>query len=349
MIERSFSNFRLFFIFSFVVFNVLWFSIGLSVVIMYTLVHFNILEWRFYENPAIGISILMCISTVIGFVVTNIGVQLMINPIEKLLLAMKKLASGDFSTRIDTRKFSYIKEIREFSDEFNTTAKELGSIEMLRSDFVNNFSHEFKTPIVSIKGFAKLLKNKELSDEDRDSYLDIIITESSRLADLSTNVLDLTRVENKTIITDKRTVDLSEQIRRAILLLEDKWSKREILFHLELEETEFSGDIDLLNQVWINILDNAIKFSNCSGVVDVTLNNLENAVKLTVQDYGCGMTEETQLHLFDKFYQGNTLQRSKGNGLGMAIVKKIVSLHKGEITVHSKQGQGSKIVIILPK
>ncbi len=328
----------------------MWFTLGLTGIIIYTLWRTGILAEHFFTNPLIGISVLLLISTFICIVVAIIGGKLIINPIYEMLVSMKELASGDFNVRIDDSGKLRPKELRDFSNGFNTMAKELGSIEMLRSDFVNNFSHEFKTPIVSLRGFAKLLKEGDLSDEEREEYLDIIISESNRLAALATNVLNLSKIENQTSITGYCTYDLSEQIRRTILMTESKWSEKGLELEVGLEEDiHLRGNPDLLSQVWINLLDNAVKFSHQGGKLIIKLLSYKDCVVFKVQDFGSGMDEETKVHIFDKFYQGDQSRATEGNGLGMTVVKKIVSVHMGDIKVESQPAQGTIVTVIFFK
>ena len=280
-------RFSMYFVFSFSIFNILWFTIGLAGISIYVLLRIGILGEFFYKNPFFEFGVLLFISTPIGIVVTMLEGRIILKPICEMLDSMKKLAGGDFKVRIAYAGLLRPKELREFSDEFNTMAKELGSIEMLRSDFVNTFSHEFKTPIVSLRGFAKLLKENHLTPEEREEYLDIFISESERLSALATNVLNLTKIENQTIITEKSTFDLSEQIRHAILMTESKWSQKGLDLEIDLEDVMFYGNSDLLSQVWFNVLDNAVKFSPLRGKLEVKLYALFDSAALSGRDYGC--------------------------------------------------------------
>ena len=301
------------------------------------------------ENAYIGIVILALLSSAMAIVVTYVGGKLILKPILYMLASMKKLADGDFSVRTNLSGIFLPKELRQFSDEFNITATELGSIEFMRSDFVNSFSHEFKTPIVSMRGFAAMLKNNNLSNVEREEYLDVIIQESDRLATLATNILNLTKFENQSVLTDTKKFNLSEQIRRAVLLLDTKWSAKNLEMDIHLEELFFTGNEDMLYQVWINLLDNAIKFSNSGGELELRLFESSKSVTFTLRDYGCGMNTETQAHVFDKFYQGDNSRNADGNGLGLSVVKKILSLHKGTISMDSTPGDGTSISVFLPK
>lgn len=326
-------------IYTFSIFMLILTTMSITAVIVLIQLKLGILQDTFYQKPQAEIIFAFAMSLIIGVVVTLLTSNLTLKLIREPLSAMKGLSSGNFNVRIQMNGLLRPKELIEFADEFNDMAHELGSIKMLRSDFVNNFSHEFKTPIISLCGFAKLLKKNNITLEERDEYLDIIISESGRLSELATNVLNLTKIENQTTITDRHNFDLSEQIRRAILMMESKWSKKGLTLDIDLKDLKFYGNSDLLSQVWSNVLDNAVKFSPQSGKLEVRLYDLSDSVAFSVQDCGCGMDQETQAHIFDKFYQGDMSRSTEGNGLGMAIVKKIVFLHGGQISVESEQGR----------
>ncbi|MEY9978755.1 ATP-binding protein [Lysinibacillus sp. RC79] len=267
-----------------------------------------------------------------------------LNPIRKVIDAIHKVASGDFNVKVDIKG---IGELEELSQSFNKMTQELSSIETLRSDFVNNFSHEFKTPIVSLRGFAKLLKENNLSEEDRQEYLDIIIKESERLADLSTSVLTLSKYENLGIITDKATFRMDEQIRRTIVLMEPKWSAKVLTVNVKLDNVIYIGNEDLTQQIWYNLLDNAIKFSEQGGLINISLTKINSSILFVIQDNGPGMDELTKAHIFDKFYQGDTSHSKAGSGLGLSIVKRIVELCDGDVHVQSEIENGSTFSVTL--
>lgn len=240
------------------------------------------------------------------------------------------------------------REFQELSECFNQMTAELAGTEMFRSDFINNFSHEFKTPIVSILGFARLLRSQVPDGCQSREYLDIIIEESRRLSDLSATVLNLSKVESLTLLTDKTVYSLSEQIRESILLLESKWSKKQINFDIDMEEVIITANEPLLKQVWMNLLDNAVKFSPAEGRITITLRlNIGNAV-FTVKDQGEGIDDKTIKFIFDKFYQGDTSHNIEGNGLGLPLVKKILELHRGEVSVQSQAKKGCIFIVRLP-
>ena len=271
-----------------------------------------------------------------------------IGPIRKIMAAMGRLAKGEFSVRIDMSNEAYCpREIREFAESFNKAAEDLSGTEILRKDFINNFSHEFKTPIVSISGFADLLLDVDLPPEDQKEYLTIIRDESKRLAELSTNILTLNRIESQAILRDTENIRLGEQIRQSVLLTEQKWRDKNLNFEVDIEDVEYLGNEALLKEVWLNILDNAAKFSPEGEVVNITLHKKGGEIIAAVTDHGPGMDEKTKAHIFEQFYQGDTSHRSQGNGLGLAMVRKIVELHGGKVSVVSSPGNGSSFTVIL--
>lgn len=300
-----------------------------------------------------------------GFLITHVGSPLMIifmiilfsmmisvrvgrsklKPMNDVINAMGKVSEGDFSVRVEEDDDS---ELGALTHSFNNMAKELGSIEMFRKDFINNFSHEFKTPIVSIRGFAKQLEREDLTPEQRREYTKIIVSESERLANMSSNVLLLTKLENQQIVTDKVEYALDEQIRSAILLLEKQWSTKEIELNLNLDEVKYVGNEEMMSHIWVNLLSNAIKFSPQGGVLEVRCAREGNACVVVIRDHGVGMDEETQKRIFEKFYQGDSAHATEGNGLGLSLVKRIVDLCAGTVQVESRPGQGTTFTVTLP-
>lgn len=297
------------------------------------------------QEPLLPVILLLIISVVVGTVVSFMISRFPLKPIRRVIAATNRLASGDFSVRLNLPEASYFSELVA---SFNRMAEELGSIEMLRSDFVDHFSHEFKTPIVSIKGFAEELKHDDLTPEQRSEYLDIIISESSRLAQLATNVLNLSRVEKQTILANREQFDLTEQVRRCILLFENRWEQRRLNITVELDEVSIAGDDDLLSQVWVNLIDNAVKFTPEGGCVEIHLEQHHSMAVFRIRDDGYGISEEAQRRIFDKFYQGNSPVSSGGNGLGLSIAHRIIALHGGNIVCNSEEGAGTEFVVSLP-
>lgn len=272
----------------------------------------------------------------------------LVNPIQTIRQAMNQLAKGDFTVRLVPAARGYEPtEIREMKAAFNRAAEELSGTELLRKDFVNNFSHEFKTPIVSINGFADLLLDDDVPPDEQREYLEIIRDESKRLAQLSSSVLLLNRVESQTILTDRADFALDEQLRQSVLVTQQKWRGKALDFKAELPACSYNGSEALLKEVWLNLLDNAAKFSPDGGTVGVTLRREAGRVVVAVTDQGCGMDDETRRHIFEQFYQGDTSHKTQGNGLGLAMAQKIAALHGGEITVDSRPGSGSCFTVRL--
>ena len=264
----------------------------------------------------------------IGFLVAALFTYVMLSPLNEIMRAADCVAKGDYSVRVKPHGLGNLTELGE---KFNHMAEEIGNVETLRSDFVNNFSHEFKTPIVSIRGFAKMLQRDDLTEEERQEYLNVIIKESERLTELSTNVLTISKLERQTILTDTKTYNVSEQIRLAIAMLDSKWADKNIEFSFDSEDSFITGNEELLDQVWINLLDNAIKFAPTNG--SVRIESLQTSEKTTVliSNNGTPIPPEKAPFIFDKFYQSDDSHSTMGNGIGLAIVRKIVALHKGTV------------------
>lgn len=301
-------------------------------------------------TPSGTLLLMSVISLLAGVIVAAFSGKFYLQPVNRFIDQMNRLAAGDFQARLHFGKpISSHPTFQEIEGSFNKMAEELESTEMLRSDFINNFSHEFKTPIVSISGFAKLLKRGDLTPEQREEYLDIIERESLRLAAMATNVLDMTKVENQTILTDVTRFNLSEQLRSCVLLLlEGKWKTKEIDFSIEFDEHMIMGNQELLKHVWINLLDNAIKFSPEGGTVDVTIREQTDALAVTVANHGSEIPKEQLSKIFNKFYQADESHSTEGNGIGLALVKKITQLHEGEVSVTSENGI-TAFTVVLPK
>ena len=269
-----------------------------------------------------------------------------IRPIHKVNNAMKKVSQGDFSIRLSEE--DSVGEIRELITSYNHMAEELSSIELFRTDFINNFSHEFKTPIVSIRGFAKQLERDDLTEAQRKEYTRIIVTESERLANMSANVLLLTKLENQQIVTNKHRYSLDEQLRNCILLMEKQWSDKELDLRLDLDELSYVGDEEMMSHIWVNLINNAIKFSPQGGVLEVGCMQVQSFIVVRVTDHGEGMDAGTQARIFEKFYQGDSAHATEGNGLGLSLAKRIVDLCGGKVAVDSAPGQGTTFSVYLP-
>ena len=289
------------------------------------------------------------ISIIIGGVIAFVGSHIQLRPINRIIDKMNRLASGDFKTRIHLKKDKAVHPtIKEFTDSFNKMAEELESTELLRNDFINDFSHEFKTPIVSIAGLANLIESGNLSDEERAGYVRAIREESMRLSSMANNVLNLSKVENQTILTDVSSFNLSEQLRSSVLLLEEKWTAKNTDLRIELDEYMIEANEELLKQVWINLIDNAVKFVSDSGIIEISINEVGGFYCVKISDTGAEIPKEKQGKIFNKFYQTDESHATKGNGIGLAIVKSIVELHSGTVDVLSENGV-TTFTVSLPK
>lgn len=276
----------------------------------------------------------------IGFLASLPVSSFLLKPTNKLINCINLLVQGNFKVRIFFGgPLGKVSTYAELARSFNKLAEELENTEMLRGDFINNFSHEFKTPIVSIAGFAKLLKRGNLSRDQQLEYLNIIEEESMRLSYMASNVLNLTRVENQSILTDVTEFNLSEQLRSSILLLEQKWEKKQIVFNLNFDEYAISANEELLKQIWINLLDNAIKFSPQSGAIDLDITKRNGFLFVSLTNTGSEIPEEKQKLIFNKFYQADESHSAEGNGIGLAVVKMIAELHGGDVSVKSKNSR----------
>lgn len=340
--SRKFNRIRLALLFSLMYFLLMLVTIAIMFAGAVVLMKLGFINFRERERvPFFAFSIAcLIVGTVVSFVFSRIPLK----PLREIISASDKIANGDYSTRVH---IGGIGDLQRLNDSFNHMAEELASVEMLRTDFVNNFSHEFKTPIVSIRGFAKMLKNGDLSDEEREEYLDIIISESERLSELSMNVLSLSKIEQQTILTDKARFNLSEQIRLVIAMLYEKWDKKHLDIDFDCEEIYCIGDEEMLKQVWINLIDNAIKFSPEYNTISISIKQAEGYTYVSIFNQGEPITDEQARHIFDKFYQADTSRTTKGNGLGLAIAKSIVELHKGTIRVNNKCKDGTEFVVEL--
>ena len=292
-----------------------------------------------------GLLIILLNTIVVSTAVINISSSKILNPLEKMINATKKVANGDFDVRLETNRKD---EIRELVNNFNYMVEQLGKTELLQKDFINNVSHEIKTPISSIQGFAKLLEDNELSEEERKEYIGIIIEESNRLLNLSSSTLKLAKIQNQDKITKKDKINITEQIRKVLVLLETKWREKNINITISVEDIFFYGDEDLLFQVWTNLIDNAIKFTNENGKIDISVRKENDKINIEIKDNGIGMNKEEADKIFTKFYQVDESHSQKGSGLGLPIVKRIVELSNGNIKIESEKNKGTKIIISLP-
>lgn len=284
-------------------------------------------------------------SLIIGLLVTGFMSKWFFDPVKKLLSAMENVADGDFSTRLETKSSS--KEIREIYSGFNLMASELGAIEILQTDFVSNVSHEFKTPINAIEGYSTLLQGDENLSDEQKQYVDKIMFNTKRLSDLVGSILLLSKIENQPIPSNQTTFRLDEQVRQSTVALEPAWSKKDIEFDVEMDSIEYTGNESMMHHIWDNLIGNAIKFNPECGLICIRLARQNNDVVFTIEDSGPGISDEAKKHIFDKFYQGDSPHKDEGNGLGLALVKKILSVSNGEISVENIDGGGCRFTVVL--
>lgn len=302
---------------------------------MFTLHALNVIALPETPSIILPITIWALASFVIGIITAALVSRIPLKPFQRLLDGMNQLAQGDYTARLNDGHTAIGNKLTE---SFNALATELENTEMLRADFVNNFSHEFKTPIVSVLGFAKLLKRANLAPEKREEYLDIILSEATRLADMAENVLNLAKIEKQAILTDVSSFNVSEQIRTCILLLEKKWERKELEIAFDEHEYQCAGNEEMLKQVWINLLDNAVKFAPEKSRVTVRIESASGSLSVSFFSAGEEIAAETRKRIFEKFFQGDTSHATEGTGLGLAITSRIVELHKGTVAVSYRDG-----------
>ena len=333
------------------VFIILLLAVGLTALGVYAFTKFGVLVNVEGNLDLRSVILFMVLSSlIIGGLIAFFSSRLPLKPINNLINQMNRLAAGDFRARLRFgNTLSAHPTAREISTSFNTMAEELENTELLRTDFINNFSHEFKTPIVSIRGFARELQMGDLTQEQREEYTRIIVEESDRLAKLSTTVLELSRLENQQIVTGQTNFDLDEQIRRCILLLEPQWTEKELEIIPELEPLTIYSNEDITEQIWKNLIGNAVKFTPNGGTVSISMTADTERVCVTIADTGIGMSEETKAHMFEKFYQGDPSHHRMGYGIGLSVVDRAVKLCGGSIEVESEEGRGSRFTVTLPR
>ena len=290
---------------------------------------------------------LLCACLLVGILVTSQLVTLFFNPIKKLRIAMEQVADGDYSVRLEGKSSS--REIMEIFSGFNLMTNELSATEILQTDFVSNVSHEFKTPINAIEGYSTLLQGSENLDEDQRVYIDKILLNTQRLSSLVGSILLLSKLENQQIPTNRSSYRLDEQIRQAVVALEPEWERKGIELDVELDVINYLGNEQMMHHVWSNLISNAVKFSPDNSLITVRLFRGETDIVFTIADQGPGLSAEAQKHLFDKFYQADNSHKQEGNGLGLALVKRILTIEKGEIQVENLPDCGCKFTVFLHK
>lgn len=285
------------------------------------------------------------IGSLLAFIIGNT----VLKPLSELVKATKRVANGDFNVKLGvgwTERHT-IKELRELISDFNEMTDELRRTELFRNDFISNFSHEFKTPLVSIRGFARQLYEGNLTPEQQREFSKIILDETEYLSVLSQNTLLMTNLENKDIVTEKTDFSLDELLRDCMIRLEPQWSAKNININMELEGIRFYWNKPMLAHVWNNLFDNAVKFTPEGGELFVSCKRENGLIVVKICDSGCGIPEDKLPYIFEKFYQADASHATKGNGLGLPLVKKILELCEGDISVKSEVGKGTEFIVEL--
>lgn len=284
------------------------------------------------------------VSIVVGGIVMSFASKVVITPLTKLSTAMTKVAQGDFETQIETE--SRLEAIQDIYTNFNLMVGELNATETLQTDFVSNVSHEIKTPITAIEGYATLLQDC-CDPKSEAEYVEKILSNTKRLSELVGNVLLLSKVDNKAIQAKKTTYRLDEQIRQAILMLESKWSAKNLEFDVDMDDVDYTGDKSLMFHVWNNLIDNAVKFSPYGGLIKISLKRSGGRIVFIIEDEGCGINNDEKNRIFNKFYQSDSSHKAEGNGLGLSLTKNILSLCGGEINVANSAKGGAVFTVNL--
>ena len=307
------------------------------------------LQMSFIGSNVIGRFIIMVLIVVlaVGSLCFLVAARYIVLPVKKMTVATRRMAKGDFTTELRMKRKD---EIGELAASFNYMAKELNQVEKMRQDFVSNVSHEIQSPLTSIFGFAKALKNNVVPEPQRERYLQIIMTESERLSRVSDNLLQLASLESEHHPVNMRAYSLDEQIRKVIVACEPQWQAKSLQMDLQLEAVTIIADEDMLSLVWMNLIGNSMKFTPDNGTITIVLSRQSKGIEVVISDTGIGIPEEDLNRVFERFYKADRSRRRDGNGsgLGLAIVNKVMSLHNGTVALASVSGQGTKVTVTLP-
>lgn len=269
------------------------------------------------------------------------------NPIKEILSVTKRITHGDFTARVKPQKFGYFKKLDE---DINAMAKELSSTEILGTDIISNVSHELKTPLSVLQNYGYLLAEPGLPEEKRIEYAKSMNRATRHLSELVSNILKLSKLESQNLSPVLKRSNISEILCECLLDFENEWDRKNLKLDIDIEEDIYiDTDPDLISIVWTNLVSNAIKFSSDGGTIGVRLRKKGNYVIVSISDTGCGMDKNTMERIFDKFYQGDTSHSIEGNGLGLALVKKVIDILNGDIDVDSIPGEGSTFTVKLHK
>lgn len=308
---------------------------------------------EFTPKTTIIVCFIICSLTIlIGGCILWKGTGHLIRPLQKVNDAVKKVACGNFNVTIERNiklrgNYQYANELDELSVNFNKMTSELNKMDYMRKDFISNVSHEIKTPVAAISGFTELLMEDNLSKDEEREYLSLVNEEAFRLSVLCENMLMLSRLDNQSIVKKEDSILVDEQIRKAVIIITEKWKERELNFQLNLDENELKSNKVMLFQVWINLIDNAVKYSKVGSTIFIREFKENSKICVEIRDEGVGIPKDKISKIFDKFYQCEESHKRIGNGLGLAIVKRIVELLSGTISCHSEVNQGTTFTIWL--
>ena len=332
------------------VFGAVWFFLTVAAVVTVAVLVYGMIP----ENSSalvrsmVMLAVILFLSLVctgIDFVRRKITVN---KPVQDILAATDKIAAEDFSVRLrishDYRRYSQFDYIKE---NLNKMAAELAKTEVLHTDFISNVSHELKTPLAVIQNYAAALQNESLGAKTRQKYADTLVSASKRLTALVTNILKLNKLENQELTPEYEKVRLGDMLAETIVQFDELIESKNLELECDLDEVELVSCPNYLEIVWNNLLSNAIKFTDAGGKISVSVKRAEGGAVVKVSDTGCGISPETGAHIFEKFYQGDTSHSKEGNGLGLALVKKVIDVIGGEITVESEEGKGSTFTVRL--
>ena len=267
-------------------------------------------------------------------------------PVKRITDATQKIMEGDFSVRIQPMRGAGTDGFNQIGEAINKMAEELSGTETLRTDFIANVSHELKTPLAVMGNYATMLQRPGITEEEKNEYAKAISEAARRLAQLITNILKLNKLENQQIFPQTQEFDLGEQLCESLLGFEDAWEAKRLEIETDIEDdVRIKSDPELLRLVWNNLISNAVKFTRSGGTIELSLKTAGSSVIVQVRDIGCGMKSEVGQHIFEKFYQGDTSHATQGNGLGLALVKRVVDILGGEIGVQSVYGEGSTFTV----
>ena len=340
--------------FAFIFLGIWWFMNGVTFGVVMRIIHNTslsratfreVIAYEEFRQIRQTTMLTFVLSVTLGTVLILLAVRSVVKPIRRISKASKEIARGNFDISITPASRD---EIGQLTEDFNTMAKELKNIETLQIDFVANVSHEFKTPVTAITGYARLIQDGGLAPEQASEYGGIIRSEGERLSVLSENLLRLSELDNGTIREQDTAFSLDEQLRQTVLLLEPQWSRKGIEWALDLSPVRVTANEPLLKEVWLNLIHNAVKFSHTGGTVAINMSRRGQTVCVTVADSGIGISPRESEHLFERFYKADPSRSRGGNGLGLVIARKIVDRTGGTITFESEPGKGASFTVELP-